>query len=182
MKNQAKRSTLKDTFWTLNGNKWVRKIPPTPPFEDLKKCVVFAGLHLHQQHQKRIDQFCEWLRQRGYNVMEIMLYPTRDPKTISAFQSHDTLHLCLKDLLFWGFPKKHIQERLQGFQPDLFINLNGDFSYSDMGFCMASLAPYRISSYHLEYKPYFNILLKRDSENDLEAYLQHIQELFSHLK
>jgi hypothetical protein len=182
MNKPTKRNRFKDAMWSFHGYNWVRKLPSTPPFESIRRCVIFTGLHLYQQQQRSIDRFCDDLRERGYKVLEVVLYPTRDPKMISAIQSPDKLHLCLKDQMFWGFPKKPIQEKFRDFQSDLFINLNAEFSYSDIGFGLASLSSYRISSYQAEYKPYFNILLKGHSENDLESYISQIKELFAHLK
>ncbi len=181
MNPKNKHNTLKDTLWVLRGPKLLDKIPLPGPFSQSKKCLVFMGLHLYQQHAKTVDAYCDALRNKGFKMLQVVLYPTRDPKTISARQSPDTLHLCLKDVSFTGFPRKEVLEKIQNFKADIFLNLNGEFSYSDMGFALSSKAPYRVSSYQLEYKPYFNILLKSRSEVPLTQYLAEVDAFFKHL-
>ena len=181
MSTSNKRNTFKDTIWVYKGRSLVKQLPATPSFSSAKRCIVYMGLHLYQQHSKQIDVYCDSLRSRGYSLLQVVLYPTRDPKTISAQQSPDTLHLCLKDVTFSGFPKKPILEKLQNFNADIFINFNGDFSYSDMGFALCSRAPYRVSPYQLEYKPYFNILLKSRNDESLPQFLNSIDAFFKHL-
>jgi hypothetical protein len=181
MTTPNRRNRIKDTLWVFNSPKYLRKIRSTPPFSDVKRAIVFMGLHLYQQHSKRIETYCDELRQNGYKVLQVVLYPTRDPKTISVQQSSDNLHLCLKDITFLGFPQKTILDKLNAYNADIFINLNGDFAYSDMGFAISSAAPYRISPYQKEYQPYFNILFRSRTEEDLDAYLLRITDFFKHL-
>lgn len=50
-----------------------------------------------------------------------------------------------------------------------------------MGFAISSAAPYRISPYQTEYQPYFNILFRSRTEEDLDAYLLRITDFFKHL-
>jgi len=181
MSARQKHNTLKDTIWVFKGKRFIKQLPEAPSFSTAKRCIVYMGLHLHQLHSKQIETYCDSLRKRGYKILQVILYPTRDPKTISSHQSSDTLHLCLKDVAFSGFPKKLILEKLQNFEADIFINFNGDFTYTDMGFALGSRAPYRVSPYQLEYKPYFNILFKSRKDESLLEYLKSINQFFKHL-
>lgn len=181
MSTPQKHNTLKDAIWVFKGKQFVKQMTEAPAFSSAKRCVVFMGLHLHQLHSKTIEEYCDSLRSQGYEILQVILYPTREPKTISAQQSPDMVHLCLKDVTFSGFPKKPILEKLQNFKADIFINFNGDFSYTNMGFALGSKAPYRVSPYQLEYKPYFNILLKSRKDESLPEYLKSIDNFFKHL-
>lgn len=181
MRSPNRRNRIKDTIWVFNRPNYLRKIRSTPPFSQVKRALVFMGLHLYQQQSKRIETYCEELRKSGLQIMQVVLYPTRDPKTIPVQRSSDTLHLCLKDITFLGFPQKSILDKLNAYKADIFINLNGDFAYSDTGFAISSAAPYRISPYQMEYQPYFNILFRSRTEEDLDAYLLRITDFFKHL-
>lgn len=100
MTSPNRRNRIKDTLWVLNRPKYLCKMRSTPPFSQVKRALVFMGLHLYQQQSKRIETYCEELRKSGLQVLQVVLYPTRDPKTISLQQSSDNLHLCLKDITF----------------------------------------------------------------------------------
>jgi hypothetical protein len=177
-----KRNSFRDTIWVFRGKSQLNKLSPVMPFKQSKRCIVFVGLHLYQEHAQTIDAYCKSLRDRDFDILQVFLYPTKDPKTISAYQAPDTLHRCLKDVSFSGFPKKEVLEKIQNFNADIFLNLNGSFSYADMGFALCSRAPYRISAYQLEYKPYFNILLKSRKDESLAEFLKSIDDFFKHLK
>lgn len=182
MSANKKRNSIKDTIWVFKGKSSLNKLSPVIPFSQSKRYIVFVGLHLYQQHSQTIDSYCKSLKEKDFAILQVILYPTRDPKTISVHQAPNTLHLCLKDVSFSGFPKKEVLEKVQDFKADIFLNLNGTFSYSDMGFALSSRAPYRVSAYQLEYKPYFNILLKSRQEETLSDYLKSIDNFFKHLK
>jgi hypothetical protein len=87
----------------------------------------------------------------------------------------------LKDLNNFGFPKS---ERANSWNAsvDLFINLNAEFSYANMGMALASKASYRVSPYLKEYKPYYNILLKAPQDENLNDYLCSVTDFFEHLQ
>lgn len=180
MTPNGKQNSIKDSFWTLNGSKYLRRISEPSAFSDAKKCLVSVGLHAYQEQSKDIETFRDELKSKGLNVLLIIIYPTRDPKTIGTQLANDTLHICLKDLSYWGTPKKALNEKIKQFKADIFINLNSQFSYIDMGLALFSEAPYRISSYQLPYKRYFNVLLKSNL-NQLHNYFNQIKDLFSHL-
>jgi hypothetical protein len=175
----SKRSKIKDILIRIKTN---RMKPPhkSIAFKEIKTAAIFTGLYQYQQQQKRIDQFVDDFKLSNIKSMLIILYPTKDPNTISSAPSNEHLHLYLKDLSNFGFPKS---ERANSWNAsvDLFINLNAAFSYADMGMALASKASYRVSPYLKEYKPYYNILIKAPQDENLNDYLCSVKDFFEHL-
>lgn len=176
----SKRSKIKDILLRIKTNR-IKTTQKSIAFKEIKTAAIFTGLHQYQQQQKLIDQFVDDFKQSNIKVVLIILYPTKDPNTISNATSNGNLHLCLKDLSNIGFPKS---ERANSWNTsvDLFINLNAAFSYADMGMALASKASYRVSPYLKEYKPYYNILLKAPQDENLNDYLCSVTDFFEHLQ
>ena len=176
----SKRSKIKDILLRIKTNR-IKTTPKSIAFKGIKTAAIFTGLHQYQQQQKLIDQFVDDFKQSNIKVVLIILYPTKDPNTISNVTSNGNLHLCLKDLNNFGFPKS---ERANSWNAsvDLFINLNAEFSYANMGMALASKASYRVSPYLKEYKPYYNILLKAPQDENLNDYLCSVTDFFKHLQ
>ena len=176
----SKRSKIKDILIRIKTNR-MEFASSSIPFKEIKTAAIFTGLHQYQQQQKLIDQFVDDFKSSNIKATLIILYPTKDPNTISNATSNGHLHLCLKDLSNIGFPKS---ERANSWNAsvDLFINLNAVFSYADMGMALASKASYRVSPYLKEYKPYYNILLKAPQDENLNDYLCSVKDFFDHLQ
>ena len=176
----SKRSKIKDVLLRIKTNR-IKNTQKSIAFKEIKTAAIFTGLHQYQEQQKLIDQFVDDFKQSNIKVVLIILYPTKDPNTISIAPPSGHVHLCLKDINNIGFPKS---ERANSWNAsvDLFINLNAAFSYADMGMALASKASYRVSPYLKEYKPYYNILLKAPQDENLNDYLCSVTDFFEHLQ
>jgi len=163
--------------WKTKGEKNTKSLSS---FGDVKRGVIFLGLHLWQRNQKEILDFKAYLKSLGIDSTLIFLYPTKDPKTIAEGTPADEIHLILKDFSGYGYPKSEKAQKAANLPAELFINLNSEPGFHDLALGRLSKAYFKITPYQNIYKRDYSILLKSDSDN-LTQYLNQIKDFFSHL-
>jgi hypothetical protein len=149
-------------------------------FKDVKRAVIFLGLHLWQRNQKEILNFKAYLKSLGIDSTMVLLYPTKDPKTVTEGTPADEIHLILKDFSGYGYPKSEKALRAANLSSELFINLNSEPGYHELALGKLSKAYFKITPYQTIYKNDYSILLKSNPDN-LSEYLNQIRDFFSHL-
>jgi hypothetical protein len=177
--NEVKLSSLKLSLLKLK-TKNASKPKPLSSFKDVKRAVIFLGLHLWQRNQTEILNFKAYLKSLGIESTLVFLYPTKDPKTVAEGTPADEIHLILKDFSGYGYPKSEKALKAASLPSELFINLNSVPGYHELALGKLSQAYFKITPYQTIYKNDYSILLKSTPDN-LNEYLKQIREFFSHL-
>jgi len=152
-----------------------------PGFQALNQIILYMGAYQFQRHRQIILEFIDFLQKNNKTVHSIIVYQTRDPKTVVNDAGSDTTHLILKDFNYYGVPKTDIALKAVKRNADLFVNLDPNGGLTMLGCASEAQAPQSISPYHAQYQSFFNILLKESKEDDLYQYICSIKAFFSHL-
>ncbi|MCL9981027.1 MAG: hypothetical protein NBV77_06230 [Bacteroidia bacterium] len=176
---EIKLSSLKLSL--LNWKtKSAKSTKPLSSFTEVKRAVIFLGLHLWQRNQKEILDFKAYLKDLGIDSTLIFLYPTKDPKTVAEGTPTNEIHLILKDFSGYGYPKSEKAQKAANLPSELFINLNSEPGFHELALGRLSKAYFKITPYQSIYKNDYTVLLKSNPGN-LTEYLRQIREFFSHL-